>query len=823
MAYLRIKRNWISYLIHGFKAGLLKMSRAFSKLLSASEGRYMTAMEQEQAAACAMELPHRMLVSRMLHQFEFEIVDYATQAYCDIAVGFDAPPGSMRRKKGHQDGRIILRYIAQAVREGSCEILFEKVLSWLVGHLDASNVTGEQMEVFFHFLQQGVHRSLPPQALPFVDNAFEEMNAFVRQASHSGTILRAHRRIAEFAADRLMDILPEVKNKYGVASVPKCKRDFELLIKELARVMRTPSEVEMRKQFVGWLIERLVSQVEYSSKVWYWAFLALREGIVHCCGPASALAINEMFECLADHSEVLLHSIKLASSANEIADRTAAILLERGETLGLLRADEFQTAVSMANRQLINEIAILQVCGLSSGQGEQLCQLWCHTVLPAMPSNQTSLLASNLKVLLEVVDQMCPPEASAAFRTSIMQLVEVARRTESATRLTEMIDKVAVDAANWAIDNFSQFAADRRASYRDVRLVLSKAVSLIPSGPAGVNGYEFKVYLATLLLPNLPFNANVLHQVYEKAMKILEAHATPEDARLVKGYFDEAMTVFERHARLVNIAAHADRYAVSATERGYQADPRHETLSRHGIKAGRRDGKFLIEKTIQAAIVGGPGAEENLHNYFRNELVRFSNLPGSIMVEFIRGMLEQLREFPEVAELLLGLAQAAPAYAAALRINVISDKLAEVITNSSLNASPAYRDQIGEVGRAACHRDTSVTLRGLAHHLMHSPGDVSSFRAWWNKRIGQNIRTKPESFDASNSAAMYNLHEMLSAIRAALDNTEADVVESYIKQAFSPRGQAMSDAKSNGSRRLIPSVTLSGPIQSVTFADVGGQ
>ncbi len=31
-----------------------------------------------------------MHVSRMLHQFEFEIVDYATQAYCDIAADFDA-------------------------------------------------------------------------------------------------------------------------------------------------------------------------------------------------------------------------------------------------------------------------------------------------------------------------------------------------------------------------------------------------------------------------------------------------------------------------------------------------------------------------------------------------------------------------------------------------------------------------------------------------------------------------------------------------------------------------------------------------------------
>ncbi len=129
-------------------------------------------------------------------------------------------------------------------------------------------------------------------------------------------------------------------------------------------------------------------------------------------------------------------------------------------------------------------------------------------------------------------------------------------------------------------------------------------------------------------------------------MKILEAHATAEDARLVKGYFEESLSLFERHTRLHSVAAHADRYAVSATERGYQADPRHETLQRHGIKAGRRDGKFLIARTIQMAIVGGPRAEEALHAYFRNELVRFSNLPGSVMVEFIRGLLEQLREFP---------------------------------------------------------------------------------------------------------------------------------------------------------------------------------
>ncbi len=94
------------------------MNRAFSKLLGASEGRYFTTIEQERATCAALELPYRMRISQWLQQHEFQIVDYATHAFCDITQDFEGPIGSMRRKKGHQDGRIILRFIAQAIRRG---------------------------------------------------------------------------------------------------------------------------------------------------------------------------------------------------------------------------------------------------------------------------------------------------------------------------------------------------------------------------------------------------------------------------------------------------------------------------------------------------------------------------------------------------------------------------------------------------------------------------------------------------------------------------------------------------------------------------------
>ena len=797
------------------------MSRAFSKVMSAAEGRYFTSIEQEQALGASLELPHRMLVSRMLQQFEFEIVDYATHAYCDTVPSFDGPSGSMRRKKGHQDGRIILRYVAQAVREGSCEILFEKVLSWLIGHLDAANVTGQHFEVFFHFIQQGVHRELPSHAHPFVDAVFDEMYDFVRQASHSGTIHRAHRRIAEFAAERLMEIMPEVKNKYGVASVSKCKRDFELFIKEVARLMRTPTPEEMKKQFVGWLIERLVNQVEYRAEVWYWAFLALREGIVDCCGPEAAMAVNELFESLADHSEHLLMSVQLATHAGEIADAAAARLLERGEALGLLRADEFQTAIAMGNRQLVTELAILHACGPLELQSAQLADLWCNTVLPTMPSSHSSLLAANLKVLLEIVEERWKDGTAKAFRNAILQLVEVARRSETAMRLAELVDKVSIESANWAIENYSQFGADKRASYRDLRLVLSKIVTLIPSGPAGVNGFHFRSYVSKFLLPNLHFNVGILRQVYDHVIRVLESHASPEDTKIARGYLDDAMGCFDRHAKLHNVIAHADRFAVSAVERGYQASPRHESLERNGVKAGRRDGKLLIEKTIEAAIIGGPAAEVELHDYFRNEQVRFSKLPGSVIVEFLRGLLEQLREYPEVGELLLGLASAAPAYSGAIKLNDLSNMMAEKVSNAVINSSPAYKDQIGETGLVACIRDNAVMLRGLSHFLMVSPGDVSSFKDWWYRRIGKNIRTKPENFEPSGSSSKGNFSEVIHAVRCHLDHDEADAIESYLKQLFHVRSTGTAERNGMVTKRVMPKVAISVSAPSMSFSDVG--
>jgi hypothetical protein len=758
------------------------VSKTFTQLLASGEGRYMTALEQDRAVRDSLELPRRMLVSRMLQQYEYSIVDYATNAFCEIMPDFEGPAGSSRRKKGHQDGRIILRYIAQAIREGSPDVLFEKVLSWLIGHLDDRNVSGKYMEVFFHFLQQGARRELPADMHPFVDTMFEQTIDYVRLSTYSGTIHRAHRRIAEFAVERVMSIVPDAKVRYGASSAPKCRRDFELLIKELARTMKNPSPELAKEDFARWLIDRLMNQVEYPADVWYWSFLALREGIIECCGPEAGRAVNDLFETMADRAEVLQQAVKLAEAAGDIASGAADKLVEMGEPLGLLRADEFKTQVSIVNRQLVSELAVLHACGQLDVGTERLARLWCDVVLPLMPSSETSQLAANLNALLKVVEESTLDDGvQHVFRSAIAKLVEVARRAESAERLAAIMDDVAAHATEQAANSANASPVASRACYRDIRVVLGQMISLIPAGNASTQGFAFRMYLMRYLLPNRTTHLLAMKQAYATIIQLIEQHARPEDARIARGFLEEIPACLDRQAKLSAVAQYADKFTANAVERGYQAAPRHESLNRHGLQAGRRDGAFLLERIVMTAVIGGTDAELALHRYFQNEIVRLSRLPGGVVVEFLRSMQEQLREFPEIVRLIVGLAQSAPSYTSAIKLDHYSTELATTISEQVINNSASYRADIGEHGLAACVRDNTIMLRGLATHLVESPHDVAPFKQWWLQRIGRHLNAKPNGYQATNPWGAINLAGLVDAMRDKFDSVEIDTVESYLK------------------------------------------
>lgn len=779
----------------------------------------MTALEEERAIASSLELPRRIEVSRMLQQCEYNIIDYATNAFCDIMPDFEGPEGSVRRKKGHQDGRIILRYVAQAIREGSPDVLFEKVLSWLVGHLDNRNVSGQHMEVFFHYILQGARRELPADMHPFVESVFEQVIAFVRISSHSGTIQRAHRRIAEFAVDRVMAIVPDAKVRYGASSVPKCRRDFELLIKEVSRVMKSPSQERMAEDMARWLIDRLLNQVEYPSEVWYWSFMALREGVIECCGVEAGRAVHDLFETLADRTHELQEAVKLASAAGDIASAAADMLLERGEPIGLLRADEFKTAVVAVNRQIVTDVAVFHACGSLEHGIDRLADLWCEVVLPLMPASHTSLLAANLTSLLKAVDKLELSDAKPTLRSSIMKLVDVARRAEAAGRLAAIAGTVASEAAELSGESFGVSSVEARECHRDIRIILARMIGQLPSGAASENGYAFREYIIRFLMPTKAAQTVALQKSYNHVIRMIEKYALPEDARLARGFLEDLVPCVERYSKLRGIADHADKFTVSAVERGYQSAPRHNSLARHGIKAGRRDGAFLLEKLVLAATIGGPEAERALHSYFVNEQVRLSKLPGGVVVEFLRGLQEQLRDFPEVLELIAGLAHVAAAYTSAIKLDRHSIEIATHISEDAIQASNAYRTAIGEDGLQACVRDNSIMIRGLATHLVQSPTDVAPFKAWWKKRIGRHLKAKPEGYQANNPWGAINLKALVQSLSPHFDFVEIDSIEAYLQQVIvldAPLGKGAGSRMPGNPAASV----ISGGDMPLTFADV---
>jgi hypothetical protein len=523
---------------------------------------------------------------------------------------------------------------------------------------------------------------------------------------------------------------------------------------------------------------------------------------------------------MADRSRQLVAAVQLANAASEIANDTSDRLIEMGQPLGLLRKDEFKTQVSMVNRELIMRLAVLNASGSVDDQLDSLAEVWNSEVCAKMPSRETGFLAANLKLLLEVAHDHVGEEAAEHLRESVLRLVNVARRTETAGRLAEVADTIANEATQSAIDSLGASAGASRSCYRDLRLSLARVATLLPAGPSSVNGHRFRDYLVRYVLPNDPATPQVMEQVYRKLVALIEDKLPEEDAKQIRAYYEDAIPCFAKYAELKGIYRNIHRYTITAVERGYQADPRHDSLKRQGIEAGRRDGAFLLEKAVQAAVISGAAAEANLHEYFRNEQVRLSKLPGGVVVEFLRGLQEQIRDYPEMVELLVGLAKAAPAYTTALKLNAFGDELATQISTQTIKQSPGYRERIGEHGLEACIRDYSVTIRGLSRWMQRQPFDVMPFREWWMRRIGKNIRNLPEAADASDLFSIVDVDGLLHAMQHHLDNEELNYATDYLHRMVNPEGRENGTSAGERGRVRNPVVTA-GSMTQISYSDIG--
>ena len=785
-------------------------------LLSASEGRYLTMQEQEQLLVASLEMPLRIEVSQLLHQREQSIIEYATDAFCNTIADFEGPSGSLRRKKGHQDGRILLRFIAQGIRDGGPHTLYEKVLSWLIGHLDEHNVTGKHMEIFLHFILQGCRRELPSHMHGIVTEAFEDVIQFIQRSTHSGTIHRAFRRIAESAVSRLLEISEDAKTRYGGTTQAKCRRDFELFIKELARCLKSDSARQTQERVAGWLIDRLVNQVAYPERVWYWSFLSINEAIVDCCGPEVAASTDHCLQSLADHASELTVAVSINEAASKIADATADRLIENGMPLGLFRSDEFKTAMRMANRQLLEQLAVQIACGLEDAS-ESLSQLWLRDVLPLLPQTDSNLLANNLKLLIETSGDLLEETPASTLKDAILRLVEVARRVEAAERISALSTPIVEHCCEALISEQLIAGAQIVTWHRHLRNLMGRLNCLLAAGQPGDNAYQLRRFLVLNMIPSqdapISIVQRALAQLQTSAQELLES----EDARFVDQYLGSLTSTAARYEQMHRKLENLDKFTSHPVQRGYQAHPRHETLQRHGAEAGRRDAYFLLEKVVHAAIVGGEQAQQELHQYLIQENIRLSGLPGSIVVEFIRGIQEQLLDAPEIVALLVDLAQCAPLYTAAMKMRLHSDQVAQDVSERHLASDPDYARSLSETGPEACHRDYAIMIRGISASMLAAPRNVEHFKNWWNRRIGENLHNKPAGYDSTNKFAAVDRKGLVNQLNGILDQVELGAVESFLDGVIDTDAFQKANKRSNSE-----STNQASGSGSLTLADVIG-
>jgi hypothetical protein len=765
------------------------MSRSIASRILNTGGRYLTVLEEEQILAWGLESPSRVAVSRLLEEHEDAIVAKATNRFCDGQVDFNAPAGSRRRVKGMQDGRLLLRHVAQSVREGSIEPLDQKVLSWFVGLLEEQEVTGRHVEIFLFLLGEAAREELPSRWHPLLDDVFDKAVSYTRQAAAGASVAARKGRIAEFAIDRLCKVMPAVEKKFASATRPKGRVDCEHLLLEMPKWLHNVDEAAAVEQATRWVVERLIGFVDFEPEVWNWHFLSLQEGIVQRCGAEVGLRTAPILEQLAQNSKRLVAAAAVFKHSVALGQAAAEALAPGLPSQGVDPSPATRSALAEAGRVFLTNLAVVTAGNGVDKSPARLAEIWCEEFLPALPRRDAAFYIPAVKALGGAVQRKLGGAGAELLGTAFRAAGEVAKRAEAAARLTTVagtvVDRTAAHCYT-RIDAFREVDATyRMAGHRDLRLILSRIIQLLPSGPATVNRAPFRRWLADHVLAhlgNLPADAVV--EAYQLLGTALADEAAPEDFELVQGFLDEAVQCVEANALLTPALDRSAAAVGKAVARCYppkQDVPVDEQVDDGDVavrQAAERDGIHLVRATVKAARVGGEEATEDLLRWYREQIVRFSKLPGGTLAAFVTAVGEYFSDVPELAVLFERLAQSAPGMAAGLKIFDNSEALAQEATQKVLEKMPLYRDQIGAGGAQAALRDNTITLRGLGLHLVRANGDAGSFRDWWKVRIGKNIVTRPPQL------LQRNREELGRVLERGLDDQEGDAALTLLSAAY---------------------------------------
>ncbi|HEY1065211.1 MAG TPA: hypothetical protein VGE52_03850, partial [Pirellulales bacterium] len=693
----------------------------------------------------------------------------AADAFCDARPRFEAPQGSPRRQKGYRDARLMIRYFVASIREGSFAPLRDKVLAWYVGHLDEEIVSGDDIEVFLRFIGQAAEAKLAPPAWPYFQELIEAAVALCRNAGVSGALRAKHRRIADSAVRRLLQVSPEFEQRHGAASLSKGKRDMEIFVQEFSKMLHSPSLDEIQIRVSSWLLEKLVPFVEGSADTWHWMFVSLREAVVERCGPAAGRRVGAVLNRIAENAERLVNAASAYRVAGAIGELGAELALQVVESPGFDVENDFKPRLAQANRQLVCSLLTLYACGGFEQFPERLVEIWRREYQPELPVRTPDMQISALQSLLAAAQQKAPGLGVQVLQAGLGALAKAAKRCAAAHRLGALSADAIDQTTIWAATQLPVFAnaspTVRRELTLDLRLCLSYALQLVALGPGEPQTVAMRMWTARFLASTWgQWSWDGGNELLQALARSYSQAASPADYALLQPWFEEALKQLADSRRVQPLGGHFAAAGEAASQAFYQRHADHPTAATGGPAAAARDGRLLLDQMKQTLALG-PGAELRLHAWFQDEIVGRSRLPGKLVNEFLDALKDEVRD-PNLAKLLAGLRARASSYTAAWALEREAESIAREATPRIMARLPEYAAKVGELGAASAGRDNATTLRRVALCLLQPRDASAEMQTWWQQSVGRYIATRPKDL------FKVNLEELKTGVMERLDSTE---------------------------------------------------
>lgn len=513
--------------------------------LTEVNGRYLTILETERLLAERLTQQKRLAVSDWLHAAESTVATWATEQFQQTYPHFDAPPGSERFEKGVRDGRYILRYLAQSVREGTSEPIHHNVLSWYVGHLDPRSVCPRDIERFICLLQTVLRQQLASPALAWCELTLDEAIAHCRNAAPSGLLKRGQNAIAAQAMDWLMMALPELGKHYGAATRIKGTRDFCFLIEELGRLFHSPNQQHIYESCVCWLVERLMPFVSYPAKVWRWSFLALIDGVVHHLPAVEALRTARVLGRLAAAAERLVACNYLFDQAEWWSELLIAELAGQFGRCGLADPTDFDKRIATACRHVVETLAVQWVCVDMQLAGPRIATLWIDQILPMLPDQSVELSQAFLNELRQLLERDLTDPLAREILKSFDLLQEIAGRTLQGQRLASVADQLTSDTVQTCLSRTQVLmnANVARQLHDDLRLLLAHCALVLPVAPTGIQVEQLRAWLVDEFLPTQSlYPHDAFASAVQTLLRALPMHLSQTDVQAVNALLETTLS-----------------------------------------------------------------------------------------------------------------------------------------------------------------------------------------------------------------------------------------------------------------------------------------